>query len=592
MEATALSIDINEKTSSRIGVRRTVGALCLIVVLGGLAWRSTRMADSLELVDTFDQRSRMPTFMQPPVGGQAVAGGLALRGGETAVRRYRITRAADHRSFIRVKKGDDPRIEAELMLLLGAFEVASVIDGKGFDGRPIDVTSLTEPGSNWIELRLSNRAPPGTPPLLALESFAIERRGERHPTAGLPFAFYWGACVFFWVGLAAFIIPGVASEIRTDWSGSAIERGRLIAALLILVGCVAWLCLLPEWRSKKDYDDRTAISNGATLIESGYDPSALYFRSRVRPGFLSMSLPLLVLSPHRFYELWFNPSDFHLREWLIYDEDNGSFGLAIYPTLSLAALASALAMICLLYAIYRRLDISPLTAFLAAALFSLYFGRSLAIAVTQTTNLLVNLAAVWAFLAWGRGGSAGPKFAAGLFMGFAFIVKETALTTALCLILFLLSSGPLSLLGARLRASIPFWIGAAFWPLLFFGFVSEGGFAELFANFDEHLRQQELNQFESLTVASGLKDLWSVFSVGLPIAILGLAVSARKKFASPGARFLICWTIGCLPVFTLPYIFPRFLQYMIPSFSIWTVIGLEFLGSWTLGKHWKSVGRP
>ena len=74
----------------------------------------------------------------------------------------------------------------------------------------------------------------------------------------------------------------------------------------------------------------------------------------------------------------------------------------------------------------------------------------------------------------------------------------------------------------------------------------------------------------------------------LSIALVagGLVLAARQFGASRAYRFLICWSVCCLPVFALPYMFPRFLQYFFPSFAVWTVIAAQ--GAIVAGK--KMVG--
>ena len=48
--------------------------------------------------------------------------------------------------------------------------------------------------------------------------------------------------------------------------------------------------------------------------------------------------------------------------------------------------------------------------------------------------------------------------------------------------------------------------------------------------------------------------------------------AARGGLRAPGEKLALCWTLGCLPVFTLPYIFPRFLQYLIPAMAFWVAM--------------------
>jgi hypothetical protein len=52
-----------------------------------------------------------------------------------------------------------------------------------------------------------------------------------------------------------------------------------------------------------------------------------------------------------------------------------------------------------------------------------------------------------------------------------------------------------------------------------------------------------------------------------------------RKHAGESERRVFCfylfWAIGCLPVFTLPYFYPRFLIYLIPAGAWFAAAGLE-----------------
>lgn len=548
-------------------IRTALGGviLCLFAYLTALAlnWK-----DEFVIEDTFSKSDRIRNFMEKGDGVLMEDGRLGVAGGETAERRYLISRTTNQSLNLRIRRAANPIIDVAAFIVFEKQNTA--LDPVMFDGRPIDITLLTHHALSRIEIRMTSRAPGGSPPEPALESFSIERVGKPVPRDWPSFIFFWSVALFFWGTLALAVVPAIFERALGDRGNLAPDR-RVFWALSILAMLLsfAWLTSNPAWKAKKDYDDRSAISNGATLLDFGYQPSMLYFRSRVRPAFPAIVQPILTLRPHRLSEYWLNPSDFKARVWFIHDQDNWSFGTSTYPILSFTSLGVALVMLGLAYALYREAGVSGSAALVATLLFAIFYRRALAIPITQTLNLFVNLVAVWAWLRWGSRDAFFVRCFAGLFLGLAIIEKETAGTTAAAIGLFILVDGPIRSIPSRLLASLPFWLGAAVLPVWYFGGVSEGGFGELFSNFDQHLSQQELNQFEPLSLASGVRDLWTVFSAGLPLALLAIAAGAVGRFRSRAEKLFLCWAIGCLPVFSLPYIFPRFLQFFIPAFAFW-----------------------
>lgn len=554
---------------------RTAASAVFFIATAAWMWKAATWQDTFSIEDRFQPGDRIQSYMERGEGEPLPSGELGVAGGEKARRRYIVNRRADQRLFLRIKKSPSPMINFAAVLVYLNAEVP--LDPALLDGRPIDITQDTAPGKMRIELRMENRDSPGGPPIPALESFSIERWAPKAPIRWGGFLFFAAGATYFWFVVLIIVVPSIWARCSLDRAGLTDRRRILwmLGAAVVLGGCI-WLWAHPVWKAKKDYDDRTAISNGALLLDFGYQSGQMYFRSRVRPAFPAIIQPLLVAAPHRFDSYWLNPSDNFTRDWFIYDQDNWSFGLFEYPFLCFAAMSLALVMAGLLYSIYRKVDASLLAAGLASVLCLIFFRRSLAIPITQTVNLLVNVLAVWAFLHWGQRGSIFQKFFAGTILGFAFIEKETATTTALSLALFLFMDGPPKEAARRFAASTPYWLGVTLWPVYYFGFVSAGGFPEILSNFSDHLRQQEINHFESLTPAGGLRDMWAVFSFGLPIALLGFALSAIRGFRERSDRLFLAWTIGCLPVFTLPYIFPRFLQFYIPSMAFWaTTVAVE-----------------
>jgi hypothetical protein len=556
---------------------RVAGTLIVLAAFAGWGWRATRWNDELRLVDTFGPAAPIRSFMQRADGLPDPQGGLAVAGGELAVRQYSLTRAPHHRLIVRIDALPVKSARVGAWIIAGGETIP--LDSTQFDGRPINLSELAPPGNVDVELWIENTSEAGSPPRRMLRHFIVERRGDEQRTHFPTLLFYGAVGVYFWLVVFAFAIPAAVEQFAEDRPKVA-TRGRAppLAALLLLLAAFAALLALPEWRIKKDYDDRAAIGNAAALVDSGFDQSGVYFRSRVRPAFLGIAQPFVAAFPHRLSGHWLNPSDNYRQQWLIYDQQGESFGLFTYPALSFASQGLALLMLLGVYGIYRRLGVTPLLAWLATMLAIAYYGRSLTIAITQTLNLCINVLVVWHYLRGGTEARPLYRITTGVMLGFAFLVKETAATTILTLALFTLMDGPVREVGLRVFRSLPMWAGMTLWPLMYFGGIAEEGFGEILSNFGNHLQQEDLNLFEPLTWSTGLRDMVVVFSaVGLGAVAIGLAVGASGRMRSRADRFMLAWAIGSLPVFLLPYIFPRFLKYFIPSFAYWSVRFLEYL---------------
>lgn len=556
---------------------RIVGALLVIGTMGFWAWKAYHWNDRLELVDRFGPDAAIRSFMLQSEGIYVEDQGLAVPGGQIARRHYGLTRGEGQQLSLEIETAEDAPARFGAWASRGNLRIP--LDTTRFDGEPINLSELLPPGNIQLELWIENTDPEGTPPSVLLREIRITRQ-DQGGTPHLPTLVFYGVTgAVFWLFVAAFAIPTGIEQILTGRAERS-SASRSVQALLLLgvvIAC-AWLLGLPEWEEMKDYDDRAAIGNAAMLLDTEFDQSDVYFRSRVRPAFLGIAQPVLALSPHRLSGYWLNASDNFRQDWLIYDQEGWSYGLFTYPHLTLMSQALALVMILGFWGIYRRLDVMPALALAATLVGTIYYGRSLTIAITQTVNLCVNVLVVWHYLSGGENPSWRHRAATGFLLGLAFLVKETAATTVIALGLFTLIDGPMKDAGRRVFKSLPMWAGALAWPAIYFGLVAEGGFRELFTNFDNHLAQDEINPFEPLTLSTGFRDLAVVFSLaGLGAVAAGLAAGSVDRFRSRADRLMICWVVGCLPVFTLPYIFPRFLMYFIPPFAYWSIRVATFL---------------
>lgn len=568
---------------------RIAAAALVLLVWGWWLTEAVQWEDRLVFSDTFAETDPIRSFMDVAEGIPHPGVSLAVPGGTGVRRVYRIARSPAQELELRLRGAAHPSIR-----------ISVVVDGCTIardlqpGGPHLDLTGTTTAGLNAVvEIVIRNIAPSGSSPVIALSQIDFIRTSERPAVHWGALIYYATAGIFFWLFVVCVAIPHMFSRIVADRAALIEPRDRLlfVGGILAIVLAFGWLWLQPEWRIKKDYDDRAAVSNAAMLLESGFDQSLVYFRSRVRPGFLSIVQPLLALAPHTLVSYWINPSDNFRQLWWIYDQNDPSIGLFAYPLLSWMAVGLALLMIGAVYGLYRDLKAGLLFAGVATLLAVIFYGRSLTIAITQTVNLFVNVLVVWYFIraVWpepddvGGGGGVsdgftsnlGAKLLGGLFLGFACLIKETALTSIVAIGLFILLDGPARQTMRRVVRSLPFWLAALVFPCWYFGLVAEGGFGEITANFGSHLEQGELNPFEPLTFGTGMRDLAIVFSwIGLALAAAGIVVRLMRRPVARADRLFLAWTIGCLPVFTLPYIFPRFLKYFIPAMSWWVTAAL------------------
>lgn len=550
---------------------RVAGALAVLAAMGFWGWKAFHWSDRLELIDDFSANAPIRSFMLQSEGVHVEGEGLAVPGGAIARREYGLTYGKGHQLVLEVEPVEGAPARYGAWVSRGDLRIA--LDTTQFGDEPIPLSHLLGPGNVRLELWIENAAPEGSPPQVLLKELKVIRQGRGGSPDIATLVFYGTTGAVFWLFVAMFAIPTGIEQLLDGRAESAASSRSLQALLLLgVVVASAWMLGQPEWDALKDYDDRAAIGNAAMLLDTEFDQSNVYFRSRVRPGFPGIVQPILALSPHRLSGYWSNASDNFRQDWLIYDQGGWDYGLFTYPHLTLMSQGLALIMVLGLFGIYRRLEVLPAMALGATLLGTIYYGRSLTIAITQTVNLCINVLVVWHYLSAGEHPAWKHRAATGFLLGLAFLVKETAATTVIALGLFTLIDGPMKGAGRRIAGSIPIWGAAALWPAVYFGLIAEGGFGELFTNFDNHLAQDEKNPFEPLTLSSGVRDMTVVFSaLGLGAVALGLAAASAERFRSRADRFMACWAVGCLPVFTLPYIFPRFLKYFIPSFAYWSV---------------------
>jgi hypothetical protein len=163
-----------------------------------------------------------------------------------------------------------------------------------------------------------------------------------------------------------------------------------------------------------------------------------------------------------------------------------------------------------------------------------------------------------------------PWLLAGGLMGLAALHKESALALILPVLAIQIIDVVVSPRVRRtklLRCAL-FWSVAAAGPLLYYSFVLDSGFMEIFQNLRQHT--------ESMTILEGhlargfagaARTLWLAFGgVGL-LALAGAYVVVRIRTLRPAAAIAGCWLLGGCVAFALPYYYPRFLAEMIPPMA-------------------------
>jgi hypothetical protein len=472
-------------------------------------------------------------------------------------------------------------------------------DGRLLNG-VIDLTPDLAPDDAYFHLTVRCERAPGPGADLAPALTRIELRFDAPP----PPSVRLGAAVFFgvvglfgWWVLLGFLPPRLGGYLRQLWRIRPTRRGRLAVAVLMLV-VMAGLAAHPIWRDPKEYDDRWALSNARLLAARRFHTEDLFFRSRVRPGFLAVSLPPATCLPHVLASVSYNPADFQQRLFYVFDRTGATWGTRIYPEATLWGLLLALAGVALTGACGLMLDHRPgrrtralLTSLLAAWFLHRTLGGPLVSPITLSVTWTFHLAAMLAFLELLRFPGRRTCLTAGLLTGLAILLKEDAL--ALILPIALLQADDLWLhRSERFRPAyfIAFWLLAAAPAMLYYGAIIDGGFGEILTSMRQHLASQPgLANIQTRSLAGAGRALTAVFGLGLAPAAVGLIGAFRPaRFANPATRLALYWLIGGCTPFLLPYFYPRFFLYMIAPMAWLAADALTSVGGWLAASSGRS----
>ncbi len=381
--------------------------------------------------------------------------------------------------------------------------------------------------------------------------------------------------------------PSSKDSTRTDtaapnWAAKALWISLIVGFVIV--------ALHPGWRQRKRFDDVRAISNAAALLDTGFDVGSLYFRGQTRPGFVAYAAPLVRLHRQTILRVQKTPADFYREIWEEYDRDNATFGQCLQLELSVYGMVQgglcllAIAAIGMLLG-FRR-EALPV-AVVAAAVF-LY--RALAIDITQTFTLFINLCAVLGWLLWHRRRES-RRFllpVAAFLLGAAILTKTSTITSVIPIglhqLLLVFCAGTRRERKRLLLDFAFYWLIAAGVVLIWFQFFLTGVWTEYSRFWSEHAAAQGPQEYE----ATGLGPIAAAFRHvfgwgGLALAAVSAAIMALRKIkVHPFVGF---WILGASAVLVLPYIFPRFFQYYIAPLSLLVGAGIAEGTRWGRTKN-------
>ncbi|NQU42084.1 hypothetical protein HQ520_02280 [bacterium] len=385
--------------------------------------------------------------------------------------------------------------------------------------------------------------------------------------------FFSVTCFVLWWMVLGYALPAGLGVFRLAGNHRWPTRVRvlLILVLLLSVGVVASKA---NWRWPKPHDDRWALSNVRLLALRRFDTEDLFFRSRVRPGFVALMLPLQAGLSYDLEVVSYTYSDSIQRLFYTFDRPGGGLG-RVYPEATLVSLVLAALGILIVGRLVLafpggRLSIwrGLLAVVMAGWLFRRILGTGLVSPITLSATWAVYLLAGLAFVGAMRVPAVRIRWVgAGVAMGLAFLFKESAVALVLTVLAFqvFLVFRDRSFRRAGVVSCLVYWVAASFLPLVYFGTVLGGGLREIPANFAQHLQSESLltGYLQGGTLSGILGALWAAFGVSIGLMLGGLMRAAIRP--TRGDMFFLFWLLGAsLPLF-LPYLYPRFLVYMVPG---------------------------
>jgi hypothetical protein len=524
---------------------------------------------------------------------------LALPRGGHAHILYDFYKAADHAVFLTFRTAHTPGISVALSLHVRDQHPSLGTMGPG-EQRTFDLTPLLADHAGVFRIRFDAELAPNAPAPTAhpFEGFVI--------TLDRPRTVHWPALLFFAAFASAILaacalalvlgVRNLAAAPSKDISGDPkrLDQAssqdptrtdspapRWIARALwvsLLIGFVI-VALHPGWRERKRFDDVRAISNAAAVLDTGFDVDSLYFRGQTRPGFVAYAVPLVRLHRQTILRVQKTPADFYREIWEEYDRDNATFGQCLQLELSVYGMVQGGLCLLAIAAIGRLLGFRREALPVAVVVAAVFLYRALAIDITQTFTLFINLCAVLAWLLWQRqlGSRRLLLPAAAFLLGAAILTKTSTITSVIPIGLHqLLLVFRAETRRQRKRLLLDFalyWLIAAGVVLIWFQFFLDGVWTAYSRFWGEHTAAQGLQEYESTgpgPIASAFRQVfgWG----GLALVAASAALLALRKIKVHA--FVGFWILGASAVLVLPYIFPRFFQYYIAPLSLFVGAGI------------------
>jgi hypothetical protein len=584
---------------------RIVHLCCLLALLGAgcamlLAWRHATPARTITQpfppTPFYDVHALVHDHWQP-----GLAGGLQPVPGQAATLEYLLARLP-HQTIRADLELTQPAGTTVSLTALSPFKYAGAQVRRWpqgpFTWSHVDLTTgLLHLGHIIFTLK-AQAAPGAMPPQLRRLAFHFEQ---------LQRPLHWGPALFFatlallgYGALLWHVLPGAVQgarallalprRVRAPWSW--------LLGLVLLAAVLAPLTL-PEWRAAKDFDDRAALGNAALMRETGWHLPDLYFRSRIRPALVAWFAPWATFLPHQISTASFTPSDRMQRLFSFFDRIGNDYGLRVYPELSLFSACVLAAGVLLLVRLGRATHAPPLLGGVLLLTTSVALWRSGIIALSDAANFTFTIAAMLAALRAWRHPHPLRLGAAGLLFGFAALLKETIVIPIGALALFQLwdlfrsPQGRLSRLG-RLRAAALFWLAAALLPVVYYTFVLDTGWAEWADNTSLTRFHMAYHHYPPLTPQTGLLAFRQAFGPILPLVLLGLPcflLLVRHRRPALADRFFLCWLLASGVIITMPFLFARFLIFIIPPVAWLAAQPLLALAIWGR-KRTANPGQP
>ncbi len=495
-----------------------------------------------------------------------------LAPGTTGTVIYDLPKDFDEELILRVDLNEEPNLIASVFVLSSEGERSHLLNP---GTNEFDLTSINRDDFAIIRVGLTATLPAGS------TANSVKPFELMEVTAFGPRTVHWGPALFFlfsglvvWLGVVGALCWAAAGLIPGESITTSGERLTLCILLIIGLGVAV---SSPRFLEEKPFDDIRAISNAGVIMDTGADPSRLYFRSRLRPGFLSYALPVVMAFPQRLYHVQTAPSDDYKRIWREYDREGDSFTFKYQSEFTILAMVQAALWLLAIGGLSRRLGLEPIAAAATTVVAAFAYRFMLDNPITITWNLTVNLAAVCSYFMWRERGGWCSALLTGLILALAGLTKTTAITSAIPIGVHLIVSLYPRAREPEFKTELPqsvAMIGVSIVPVvIWFEQWLDGLIPELSGFKDEVYMVMELHpEFPRRTPSLIAQLLWQLGNVLWIPVIVGVVLSIFQKWKGSPPRLLnvfwMTWLLAALLLpLTMPFMYARFFKYSIPAMA-------------------------